>query len=55
MFAEVGEIIAGTKTLPKVPDCGKKFVMFKSLGTSLIKRDISVHINTYNCICRYGC
>ena len=46
MFAEVGEVIAGTKTLPKVPDCGKKFIMFKSLGTSLIRGDISVHINT---------
>ena len=32
VFAEVGEIIGGTKTLPKVPECGKKFIMFKSLG-----------------------
>ena len=32
VFAEVGEIIGGTKALPKVPECGKKFVMFKSLG-----------------------
>ena len=32
MFAEVGEIIGDTKTLPKVPECGKKFIMFKSLG-----------------------
>ena len=32
VFAEVGEIIGGTKVLPKVPECGKKFIMFKSLG-----------------------
>ena len=32
MFAEVGEVLAGKKTLPKVPDCGKKFIVFKSLG-----------------------
>ena len=32
VYAEIGEIIGGTKTMPKVPDCGKKFIMFKSLG-----------------------
>ena len=32
VYAEIGEIIGGTKTLPKVPDCGKKFIMFKSQG-----------------------
>ena len=40
MFAEVGEIIGGTKTLPKIPDCGKKFIMFKSLGTLSLHRDM---------------
>lgn len=32
IYAELGEIIAGTKPLPKVPECGKKFIVFKSLG-----------------------
>ena len=32
IFAEIGEIISGAKTLPRVPDCGKKFLLFKSLG-----------------------
>ena len=38
VFAEIGEIISGTKQLPKVPDCGKKFIVFKSLGTSINHR-----------------
>ncbi len=32
IYAELGEIIAGTKTLPTVPECGKKFIVFKSVG-----------------------
>ena len=32
IFAEIGEVMAGRKTLPKIPDCGKKFLLFKSLG-----------------------
>lgn len=32
IFAEIGEVISGANPLPKVPDCGKKFSMFKSLG-----------------------
>jgi len=32
VFAEIGEVLAGKKTLPRVPDCGKKFIVFKSLG-----------------------
>ena len=44
MFAEVGEIIGGTKTLPKVPDCGKKFIMFKSLGKTQIYKELSIII-----------
>ena len=35
MFAEIGEVLAGKKTLPKVPDCGKNFIIFKSLGRQL--------------------
>ena len=32
IYAEIGEIMSGAKPLPKVPDCGKKFYLFKSLG-----------------------
>lgn len=32
VFAEIGEILSGKKTLPKVPECGKKFITFKNLG-----------------------
>lgn len=39
VFAEVGEIIGGTKALPKIPECGKKFIMFKSLGNYRKLRD----------------
>ena len=39
MFAEVGEVLAGNKTLPKVPDCGKKFIVFKSLGRQNKEKD----------------
>ena len=35
IYAELGEIIAGTKTLPTVPGCGKKFIVFKSVGMLL--------------------
>ena len=34
IYAEVGEIMAGSKTLPKVPDCGKQYYLFKSLGNT---------------------
>ena len=33
VFAEVGEVICGKTKLPPVPQCGKKFLLFKSLGT----------------------
>ena len=33
IYAEIGEVISGTKPLPTLSDCGKKFLMFKSLGT----------------------
>lgn len=45
VFAEVGEIIGGTKALPKIPDCGKKFIMFKSLGIYYI------YMYIYLCMC----
>lgn len=32
IYAEIGEIISESKPLPKVPDCGKKYYLFKSLG-----------------------
>ena len=32
IYAEIGEIMAGSKALPEVPDCGKKYYLFKSLG-----------------------
>ena len=41
MFAEVGELLAGKKTLPKVPDCGKKFIVFKSLGRQKVKDSLN--------------
>ena len=47
MFAEIGEIIGGTKTLPKVPDCGKKFIMFKSLGIILQNTKTIIYFNQF--------
>ena len=32
IYAEIGEILSGSKPLPKVPDCGKRHYLFKSLG-----------------------
>lgn len=36
IYAEIGEIISESKPLPKVPDCGKKYYLFKSLGMQVI-------------------
>ncbi|CAI7999106.1 Ketimine reductase mu-crystallin [Geodia barretti] len=35
IFAEIGEVISGAKPLPSLSDCGKKFLMFKSLGMAI--------------------
>lgn len=35
IFAEIGEVISGAKHLPQVPNCGKKFLLFKSLGNCM--------------------
>ena len=32
IFAEIGEVLLGAKSLPSLPACGKKFILFKSLG-----------------------
>lgn len=33
VFAEIGEVLAGKVNVPLIPECGKKFAVFKSLGT----------------------
>lgn len=42
IFAEIGEVLSGKKTLPRVPECGKKFTVFKSMGEDYI------YIRNYN-------
>ena len=32
VYAEIGEIMSGSKSIPKIPECGKNHYMFKSLG-----------------------
>ncbi len=34
IYAEIGELMSGSKPKPTIPDCGKKYYMFKSLGMS---------------------
>lgn len=36
IIAEIGEVISGVKLLPQLSDCGKKFLLFKSLGSSYL-------------------
>lgn len=48
MFAEIGEVLAGKKTLPKVPDCGKNFIIFKSLGRRLDELMVSTYHPNHN-------
>ena len=42
VFAEIGEVLAGKVHVPLIPECGKKFAVFKSLGMSPLS-----HIVTY--------
>ena len=39
--------MAGSKSIPKVPDCGKKYYLFKSLGMFIITHKDLPHQNTY--------
>ena len=34
VFAEIGEVLSGKCAVPQVPECGKRFLVFKSLGIS---------------------